>query len=68
MAHFGEPYKKWALGPFSKLLGQQDLFGRTDVSPALIIRIMHIMSGLDVLEEAFGYVIAGKRRRGQIRL
>jgi hypothetical protein len=48
MAFFSQPYKDWAPEPYSQLPGPQAPFGASiKVSPPAVIRIMHVMSGLD---------------------
>lgn len=52
MPFFSQPYKDWAPEPYSQLPGPQGPFGAsTDVSPPAVIRIMHVMSGLDDIFE-----------------
>lgn len=48
MKYFVSKYEEWAPAPFDKLPGPQGPFGpSTLVSPPPIIRVMHVMSGLD---------------------
>jgi hypothetical protein len=52
MPFFSQPYKDWAPEPYSQLPGPQGPFGAsTGVSPPAVIRIMHVMSGLDDIFE-----------------
>jgi hypothetical protein len=52
MPFFSQPYKDWAPEPYSQLPGPQGPFGAsTDASPPAVIRIMHVMSGLDDIFE-----------------
>ena len=55
LKYFSTAYKEWAPEPFNKMPGPQDMLGpSTPESPAPIIRIMFIMSGLaDFSEMAF---------------
>ncbi|KUJ08973.1 uncharacterized protein LY89DRAFT_676349 [Mollisia scopiformis] len=55
MKFLAQPYKDWAPEPFSKMPGPSTPFGgQMETSPPPMIRIMHIMSGLDsIMEDAF---------------
>ena len=65
MAHFVEPYNKWAPEPFSQLPGPRapgggEIFGKESNSPVMRIRL--IMIGIEnMFEEAFGYVLSGEK-------
>ena len=50
-----QKYEDWAPEPFNKLPGPQGIFGpSTAVSPAPLIRWMHILGGMDdILATAF---------------
>ncbi|OZJ06593.1 hypothetical protein BZG36_00644 [Bifiguratus adelaidae] len=50
MKYFSQKYAEWAPEPFSQLPGPQGPFGSlANVSSPPVVRIMHIMSGLDDL-------------------
>ena len=55
MAVLTQKYEEWAPEPFNKLPGPQGIFGpSSSVSPAPLIRWMHLLSGMDdILAMAF---------------
>jgi len=48
LVHLSTKYSEWAPEPYSQLPGPQTAFGNVGVeSPAPMIRMMHLVSGLD---------------------
>jgi len=63
MKNISEKYAAWAPEPWRSLPGPAGPFGATTMeSPAPMIRIMHVVSGLDeIFEDAMKHVMSGKK-------